>query len=729
MKNQHLGFKKLNEPQRHRILRGMRSFKTFILCVSLRVRSSFKSAKPPNGLLTAPLRETKIILLFILLAFPDITHAQSPLTNLRIIVNSNQDTIQTDNFLTLREAIHLVNGTLSIENLSDAEKSQIEILQCNQPCSRIEFNLPPLQTTIELKEILPNLTTPGLTIDGTTQPNYDLSKSPTVNFPVPIPIVVITPAPQQEIYRGLSIFADNITIRGLSLFGFTSQHRETASTPAADIFIAAKDQFHHTQPPKNVIIENNWLGIPPDESMPQTTSAFGVYVFNGLNTTIKNNRIAYHDGSGIITGVNAEKMQIIDNIIMGNGLAGMPDAIRLEGKIDQSVIRSNLLCANDGSGIFMFNPEGKVQIHDNQIKFNGRRLRRAGVYVMGSDHQIINNLISHQTGPGVVVTAFPVGGSFHHGASIRNVITNNSFANLEELSIDLITNGHVAVQDWQRGDGKNPQRNSKNRRLDTGNAAINAPEFLAREFVSINNQVNLDGVADPHSQVQIYNVGHDGALNQVITTVTANEQGRFGVTLDHSQLGEMISAIATLPEYGTSEPAENVRIANSSSISPSSVPHCLTRHQPPAPKPEPIPESIPELQPIRLQVPNNIHFALDKDLISPRSGEILNQIAAVMQQHPTIIIELQGHTDSRASDAYNQALGLRRANNTRNYLLKKGIAPERMTIRSFGERQLKTPGRDRLEHAYNRRVEVIFLDIRGVEIILTKQDSDLQIEP
>ena len=129
-----------------------------------------------------------------------------------------------------------------------------------------------------------------------------------------------------------------------------------------------------------------------------------------------------------------------------------------------------------------------------------------------------------------------------------------------------------------------------------------------------------------------------------------------------------------------------------------------------------------------MRVPNNIHYALDKDFISAESGKVLDKIVAVMQQYPTIVIELQGHTDSRASDAYNQDLAFRRAINARNYLIKKGIAPERMTLRSFGERKLKTPGRDRVEHAYNRRVEVMFFDIRGVEIILESQDEDLQIE-
>ena len=92
-------------------------------------------------------------------------------------------------------------------------------------------------------------------------------------------------------------------------------------------------------------------------------------------------------------------------------------------------------------------------------------------------------------------------------------------------------------------------------------------------------------------------------------------------------------------------------------------------------------------------------------------------------------MEIQGHTDPLASDAYNQALGNRRALAARNYLLRQGIAPERMTIRSFGETQRKTPGSDRVHYARDRRVEFIFKDARGLDIIFEEQEEDLQIEP
>ncbi len=695
-------------------------------------------------------RISLFVLPYFLFAFiPNVAIAQSQ-NSLKITVNSNQDEIKPDESVTLREAIALTNNTLSIDKLSEREKAQIQPASGN---SRIEFNLPAGQTTIQLTEILPALKSEGTIIDGTTQPGYDTTQPANAKDFVPAlptrPVVAITPAPGKEVFRGLSIVADNITIRGLSLYGFTSKHQLTASLPPADIFIASSDIKNHTNPPKNVVIENNWLGITPDEKMPETTSAFGVSVFNAVGTIIKNNRISYHDGSGIITGFRGEETQIIENVIIGNGLAGMPDAIRLDGKVNKSEIRANLVCANDGSAVFLFKPEGAVEIKDNDIRYNGRRLRRAAVYLMGSDHKVSNNQITNQAGSGVVVTAFPPSGSFHQGASVRNLIENNRFAKIEGLSIDLNTRGNVDVQDFQRGDGKNPKRNSENRRLDTGNAAINSPEFLSTEFLNINGKIHIDGTAEPGSEIQIYQVA-EGALNKVLASVKTDEKGKFGAILENLQPGDLVSAIATHPKYGTSEPAYSALVTSTNPeemaqvrknaqllenqdalTNPTEeVPNCTTPKPPIEPTPESPIEPTPEppVEPIRLRVPNNIHYALDKDFISAESGKVLDKIVAVMQQYPTIVIELQGHTDSRASDAYNQDLAFRRATNARNYLIKKGIAPERMTLRSFGERKLITPGRDRVEHAYNRRVEVIFFDIRGVEIILESQDEDLQIE-
>ena len=284
----------------------------------------------------------------------------------------------------------------------------------------------------------------------------------------------------------------------MSIYGFNQHHGSTATTPPADIFIANRGKIWGQESPEvdlpedlrpwNVLIENNWLGITPEEKMPPLRSAFGVSLFDSVGTEIRGNRIANHDGSGIITGVSARNFLIQDNIIVGNGIAGMPDAIRLDGVINQGKIQGNLLCGNDGAGVYLFKTEGAIEVKNNTIKYNGRRLHRAAVYLMGNEHQVVDNIISNQTGPGVVVAAYP--------KSNGNIIENNRFAQLQGLSIDLNTRHHVQVRDWQVGDGPNPKRNSRNRSRDSGNRAINTPEFLSGEFFVIDDKVAIDGVAD-----------------------------------------------------------------------------------------------------------------------------------------------------------------------------------------------------------------------------------------
>ncbi|MCS6812336.1 MAG: OmpA family protein, partial [Cyanobacteria bacterium] len=697
---------------------------------------------------------------------PTIARTQTLPSSLRIVVTSNQDTIQADDAITLREALALANGTLTLAQLSPAEQA---LVSPGSGTNRIEFNLPAGQTTIQLRGLLPDITNPGLTIDGTTQPGYNPAAIATVEIPIPIPVVTITPAPGVEIFRGLTITADNVTVRGLSLYGFTAKHRSTAVTPPADIFVAHRlpppDTTQQQQPakffpfydrdvpPQGVLIENNWLGISPftppnspDHSPSAPQSAFGVSVFNSKGTTIRRNYITRHDGSGVITSVRAENTQIIENLIVGNGVAGMPDGIRLEGVISQSLVRGNLICGNDGSGVYLFKPDGSVQIAENQIIYNGRRLRRAAVYLMGSGHQVLDNQIRYQTSAGVVVAAFP--------QSDRNVIRNNQFSDLEGLSIDLNAQQAVGVQDYQGGDGVNPPRNSPNRRKETGNAAIDAPSFLSSEFLLRDGKVAIDGIAEPGARVDLYLVTPiadpllstpnsaltHGPLSRLIASTTADQRGRFGVTVDNLQAGQQISAIATLPDYGTSEPALNATVRvllgggptsrQPSAVAAASAPSCTTPPPPLSPSPpalSPSP-SAPPPPSLRLQVPRRVHFALDRSDISPASAALLDQVITVLRQHPMIVIDLEGHTDPRASDAYNQALGLRRAQSVRNYLLRRGIDPARLTIRSLGESRRRSQGNTRLDYARDRRVEIYFRDVRGIEIQFVDQETDLQIE-
>ncbi|MBW4691207.1 MAG: OmpA family protein [Lyngbya sp. HA4199-MV5] len=693
--------------------------------------------------------------------------AQTPpaTPSVRVTVNSNQDGVQADELLTLREAIAIVNGTLPLDKLSPTEQAQVEQLMGDAP-AQIAFKLPEGQTTIRLVDVLPALQRPGLVIDGTTQPGYQADKSAINELPMPVPVVAIAPADGKEVFRGLTVAADGIIIRGLSLYGFTSTHQATASTPPADIFITHRlpppdiskrptpanfaPYYKDDVPAQNVVIEQNWLGLAPSNGESGATqnaprSAFGVSVFSSIGTTIRRNWIADHDGSAVITSVQAEKLQVSENVIIGNGVAGMPDAIRLEGAVNQSQITGNLICANDGSGVYLFKPSGAVAIKDNQIIYNGRRLRRAAVYLMGSNHQVTGNQIRYQTGPGVVVAAYP--------PSRQNQIETNRFSNLEGLSIDLVTqqgtgvygyadpviSAGTGVYEYQRGDGANPQRDTSNRRQDTGNSAIDAPQFASKEFFILDAQaakpsVQVLGKADPGSKIELYQVaGSDdgyGALSEPIATTETDAKGNFSTTIAVPP-STQISAIATDPRYGTSEPARSAVVK---AISPSaavvqpnpqpltSPPRCTTPvAQQPAPPPEPPPKVV------RLTVPKNIHFALDKSTISPATAKVLDRIAQVLVENPYILVTIEGHTDPRATDAYNLALGERRAIAARNYLLRRGIAPERMTIRSLGERRPIAGGNTRLDYARDRRAEFIYRDAREIEVII--QEQDLQIEP
>ena len=674
---------------------------------------------------------------------------QSNLQSFKVVVNSDRDTINPDQNLTLREAIAIVNNTLTWDDLSNSEREQVTTID-SLDASRIEFDFS-TPITIKLSTILPPLISPGLVIDGTTHPDYDPNQIATAEIPIPIPVVSLTTAEGKPVFRGLTITGDRITVKALSIYGFSQPNYPTDTMPGADIVVSSRlpmasealSGYITENPPLDVQIMDNWLGLPPDESLNTIPSSFGIWLFDGENTKIERNRIYNHGGSGILTSTDVQKTLIKENIIVGNGLTGMPHGIYLEGLIDQSVITDNLLCGNDGSGIYLFKPEGSIKINQNQIKFNGRRIPSAAVYLMGDDHQVTNNQISWQTGTGVTIAAYP--------KSDRNMIENNSFNALEGLSIDLNTRDRVSKPFFKLGDGVNPPRNSGNRQRDTANRAINAPQFMSEDFYLIDGKVNIDGIAEPDAKITLYQVEQGitrdikeqsplasqskdyGPLSKPLAEAIADPFGKFSFSLPNIAPGTVISAIATTAVRGTSEPSYNAMVNSLTSIANISPfnpikPNCTTKPVTKVKQPPAVVKLPPAKEPITLRVPRNIHFALDKSHISPVSEEILQKIALVLKQHPWLTIELQGHTDFRASNQYNLALSQRRAIASRNYLLQQGVKPERMKILPLGESQLKKTGNTSLEHAYNRRVEVIFHDLRGANIIFEEQDADLQPE-
>jgi len=89
-----------------------------------------------------------------------------------------------------------------------------------------------------------------------------------------------------------------------------------------------------------------------------------------------------------------------------------------------------------------------------------------------------------------------------------------------------------------------------------------------------------------------------------------------------------------------------------------------------------------------------ILYALDKWDLQPQYQDSLNGLIATLKDNPKIVIELASYTDSRASDTYNDTLSQKRAQSVVDYLIEKGIAPDRLVAKGYGERVPRTLAHD-----------------------------------
>ena len=107
---------------------------------------------------------------------------------------------------------------------------------------------------------------------------------------------------------------------------------------------------------------------------------------------------------------------------------------------------------------------------------------------------------------------------------------------------------------------------------------------------------------------------------------------------------------------------------------------------------------------------DNIYYDLDKYNIRSDAAIELDKLVQILKDNPTMNIELSSHTDARATDAYNMTLSQNRAESAVTYLASKGIDPDRMTARGYGERELIIPNaKTEAEHQRNRRTEFTIL--------------------
>ena len=112
----------------------------------------------------------------------------------------------------------------------------------------------------------------------------------------------------------------------------------------------------------------------------------------------------------------------------------------------------------------------------------------------------------------------------------------------------------------------------------------------------------------------------------------------------------------------------------------------------------------------------NLFFATNKTYILPQSEQAMADLAEFLLLNPSVTIHITGHTDAVGSDEANQILSEGRANAVRADLIKRGVAPERMTAEGKGEREFVADNDTEEGRQLNRRVEFVITGTDGEDI-------------
>ncbi|PKQ62330.1 hypothetical protein BZG02_13560 [Labilibaculum filiforme] len=127
-------------------------------------------------------------------------------------------------------------------------------------------------------------------------------------------------------------------------------------------------------------------------------------------------------------------------------------------------------------------------------------------------------------------------------------------------------------------------------------------------------------------------------------------------------------------------------------------------------------EEVDKVQVGKVFVLDNIFYDVNKSNIRIDAAFELDKLVVVMTDNPSLKIELSSHTDSRGSDSYNMALSKRRAIEAVEYIVSKGISPDRLKAKGYGETKLINRCANGVtcskeEHQANRRTEVKILEM------------------
>ena len=102
-------------------------------------------------------------------------------------------------------------------------------------------------------------------------------------------------------------------------------------------------------------------------------------------------------------------------------------------------------------------------------------------------------------------------------------------------------------------------------------------------------------------------------------------------------------------------------------------------------------------------VPDRVFFATNKSKLTTASRDTLRQQASWMRKNKKVTVTVEGHADERGTREYNLALGERRANAAKDYLMTYGVSGKRISVISYGKERPVNPANSPLAWSQNRR--------------------------
>ncbi len=108
-----------------------------------------------------------------------------------------------------------------------------------------------------------------------------------------------------------------------------------------------------------------------------------------------------------------------------------------------------------------------------------------------------------------------------------------------------------------------------------------------------------------------------------------------------------------------------------------------------------------------LNVSDRVFFAFDSSVLTSESQATLDRQSQWLKQYPSVNVVIEGHADERGTREYNLALGERRADAARSYLVSTGVAASRVSTISYGKERPAVMGHDESAWSQNRRAVTV----------------------